>query len=369
MGEAAATGLLALYHKTNFQSIFHSTFHTMAKKNGDSGGALTPAGDAALVRKLARQAKAAAKSSSGPPSATKLRLMDAAAAAAQPTDLQNVMYQHSVFCQAGLPYRDPGDETTEWQLDNGSLYLLVTAGKVLHNQSRQWVRVGIPWGTKPRLILGDWNTQAILKQSPELDLEKTLTRFVKRLELAPHGRNINSVKNAITRLCAADIKFGLPSGDTVRQVNTQLMGGFELWFPKDDRQRVLWPTWGRLSLDYFQILMEHGVPLDESAYIALSHSAMAMDIYAWLAQRLHRVKPGSPSLVTWPNLHQQFGWHYDRLRKFREVFLTALRQVQTVYPSARFEWHEGGLVLRNSPPPITKPRVMISGFAKTVEKV
>jgi hypothetical protein len=31
----------------------------------------------------------------------------------------------------------------------------------------------------------------------------------------------------------------------------RIVGGFELWFPKNEAQRVLWPTVVELSLDYF----------------------------------------------------------------------------------------------------------------------
>ena len=45
--------------------------------------------------------------------------------------------------------------------------------------------------------------------------------------------------------------------------------------------------------------MEHAVPLNEAAVARLSHSAMGLDIYVWLAQRLHRIAPGSPAFVPW----------------------------------------------------------------------
>ena len=68
------------------------------------------------------------------------------------------------------------------------------------------------------------------------------------------------------------------------QVDTKIVGGMELWFEKDERQRVLWPATVRLSLDYYESLSRHAVPLDERAIAALAHSAMALDVYCWLAQ-------------------------------------------------------------------------------------
>jgi hypothetical protein len=42
----------------------------------------------------------------------------------------------------------------------------------------------------------------------------------------------------------------------------------------------------RLSQEYFDSLTAHAVPLDERAISGLAHSAMGLDVYSWLAQRL-----------------------------------------------------------------------------------
>lgn len=56
--------------------------------------------------------------------------------------------------------------------------------------------------------------------------------------------------------------------------------------------------------------MQHAVPLNEEAIARLSHSAMGLDVYTWLAQRLHRVDPKKAALVPWVSLKQQFGYDY-----------------------------------------------------------
>jgi len=40
---------------------------------------------------------------------------------------------------------------------------------------------------------------------------------------------------------------------------------FDLWFPKNEQQRVLWPSTIRLSQEYFTSPQNHAVPLDELA--------------------------------------------------------------------------------------------------------
>jgi hypothetical protein len=196
------------------------------------------------------------------------------------------------------------------------------------------------------------NGEALRGNSPEIEVEHSLTAFVKRLKLAAHGRNMRAVKDQLTRLSAATVRFGLVRDGGAVTVNSQIVTAFDLWFPKDSRERVLWPSNVRLSLDYFESLKVHAVPLDERALAALSHSGLGLDVYCWLAQRLHRVK--IRQLITWPAIRDQFGADYARLRKFREVFLPTLRQVRAVYPAAKMDVTEEGLVLYASPPPVPK---------------
>ena len=79
---------------------------------------------------------------------------------------------------------------------------------------------------------------------------------------------------------------------------------------------------------------------------------MALDVYAWLAQRLHRIPPGKPQQITWVAMYEQFGQGFARLRDFRRNFLQTLHQVHAAYPQARIEADEVGLTLSQSPPPV-----------------
>ena len=111
---------------------------------------------------------------------------------------------------------------------------------------------------------------------------------------------------------------------------------------------------GAARARYFDSLTKHAVPLDSRAVAALAHSALDLDIYAWLAQRLHRIPKGKPQTITWQALKSQFGVGYAELRIFRRRFEEALKTVLTAYPSARIEEADAGLVLWNSPPPVLK---------------
>lgn len=288
-----------------------------------------------------------------PVSQTRQRMVDAAAAI-RDDHPRSIVFQHTVLCQTCLPYRDPGNHVRVWDRENGRIALRIRAGEARHPE-HGWIEVGLPFGPKPRLILGYLNTQAILRQSATIEAEDSLTAFVKRIGLDTHGRNLRTIKDQLARLAAADLRFGVPTSEEhVTTYKGQIVTEFDLWFARDERQRVLWPTTVTLDPQYFESLLRHAVPLDERALGALSHSAMALDIYAWLAQRLHRIHPRESAFIAWELLRQQFGFGYANMRKFRQVFRTALDQVTAVYPAARLSLDVRGMTLRHSPPPVLR---------------
>jgi len=224
----------------------------------------------------------------------------------------------------------------------------------MHPKEERFVELGLPFGPKSRMILMHINQRALIAQSPV----------------------IKTVKDQLARLASSSIRLGVVRDGQAITVNSNIVSAFDLWFPKDERQRVLWPSTVSLSLDYFQSLMSQAVPVDEAHIAALSHSALALDIYSWLAQRLHRIPVEKPQTVSWIALHAQFGQGYnpDAMFKFRQKFRVALKEVLTVYSAARVEddeakparrqvqngkmiWREDvakGLKLFHSAPPVRK---------------
>lgn len=275
---------------------------------------------------------------------------------------ETILFQHSVLCQTCLPYRDPGEEVRMWNRRNGLVRLEVQAGRAFDGTRDDFIDVGLPFGPKPRLALYHMNAEALRTQSPVIELEDSLTAFVKRtLGLDPKGRNIRTVKDQLTRLSAADFRFGMmtPEGLPITLKGT-VIEGFELWMTRDPRQRVLWPTTVQFSQRYFESLMKHAVPLNETAVARLSHNAMALDIYTWLAQRLHRIPERKSVLVLWTSLHEQFGHGYERVRDFRRVFTRTLRQIKLGYPEAKFDVKKEGMKLSHSRPPVARKLLPVS---------
>jgi hypothetical protein len=265
----------------------------------------------------------------------------------------DIAFLHSILCQTGLPYR-PTDKRV-WIRDQGIASLLIEAGHARHPDTGKWVELGLPHGERPRLILIYLSSEAVRTGEPTIDVGGSLTAFARSIGVDTNGPSIRRFKDQLARLAASTVRLGIVSDGRATQINTQIVSGIDLWLPKDADQRILWPSTVTLSAEYFASLQSHAVPLDPRAIASLAGSALALDCYAWLAQRLHRITPGKPTAIQWVTLQAQFGPDYGRARDFRRKFVQVLREVQLVYPAARLDVTDTGLVLHNSRPPISKP--------------
>ena len=234
--------------------------------------------------------------------------------------------------------------------------------------TQKFIKLPLPYGPKARLLLMHLNTEAVRRQSPIIPVEDSMTAFFRRvMGRTLDGRQIRMLKDQLTSLAAASFSLGIIQGDDrALQVDTKVVTAFNLWFQKDDAQRVLWPSILRLSADYYESLTRFAVPLDERALAALAHSATALDIYCWLAQRLHRIPVAKPQLVPWSALYDQFGNGYREIRKFRRDFLRLLTQVKAAYPEARLSDDRRGIALAASPPPVAKRVIQISPLPNAI---
>jgi hypothetical protein len=264
-------------------------------------------------------------------------------------------FLHTVQCQCGIPYNNPGDDVRVWDRSQGGAALRIEAGSVFDPNADAFVELGLPYGEKPRLVLIHLASEAVRTGSPVVNVEESMTAFARSLGIETNGRHLRTLKDQLSRLAASTVRMGMKVEEgRAFQYNTQIVEGLDLWFPKQPDQRVLWPSTVRLSDQYFQSLGRHAVPLDHRAVGALAGSSMALDVYVWLAQRLHRIPPGKDQFITWKAMHDQFGQGFARVRDFRRRFLHTLHQVRAAYPDARFDADDQGVTLRHSRPPVLK---------------
>jgi hypothetical protein len=106
----------------------------------------------------------------------------------------------------------------------------------------------------------------------------------------------------------------------------------------EGRQAALWEDRVRLDEGFWASLQEHQVPIRKEAIFALGRRSMAMDVYIWLAYRLHALTKPTP--VTWAAVQGQFAAGYKDARFIRSVFMDAVYLALAVYPKARADIDE-----------------------------
>ena len=107
-----------------------------------------------------------------------------------------------MLCQIGLPYRDQ-HALRLWERRNGRVYLRVEAGSALHPLEQRFVPMPLPFGAKARLILIHLNGEALRSGSPRVEVEDSLTAFVKRLlARSPNGREIARFRDQLGSITA-----------------------------------------------------------------------------------------------------------------------------------------------------------------------
>ena len=271
-------------------------------------------------------------------------------------DADNPEFLHSVLCQVGLP-RSAMTGQTSFERSSGQASMLIEAGKLY--KDRKWVSSPLPYGTKPRLVLIHACSEAVRTKSPVIEVGNSVRGFLGKLGVSTSGRGFQLFRNQMEALAACRMTIGMTAGNKSVTIDTKPIDRFEAWLNNTEEQDNMWPGVLELSPKFYETLTAHAMPLDPRALRALQSSALALDIYTWLANRLCRVRDNRGTKLSWANLKQQFGHEYKTSKDFKKAFKLALTRVLCVYPDARIGEEIGGLRLYSSPPPIKKTKVVI----------
>ena len=271
---------------------------------------------------------------------------------------KDLAFLHAIMAQCSLPYRQLEANQRDYVRESGRASIIISAGHLLDPITRKPTLQGVPYGAKPRLLMIHLCTEAVRTKSPTISVGDSMSSLMRDLGLTVSGGKNGSIsrfKEQLNRLAACRMQLIMRDDDRASIINpAPLIKRLDLWFPPDSRQRMLWPSQLTLSDEFFQSLTNFALPLDPRAIRGLQHSARAIDAYTWLAHRLPRVKNRKGDRVSWSALQTQFGPEVSDLRNFKSQMITALKQVTAVYPDARIEQVDGGLLLKRSNPPIKR---------------
>jgi len=259
-----------------------------------------------------------------------------------------ITFNHQVLSQLALPYRR-SDAMPYFERSSGKAYVRVESGAVPDGYG-SFKKVGVPYGTKARLILLLLSSLAIKSQSRTIEIDESFRQFCKSCGVTLSGSNHRQMKEQLLRLSACSMRLAIENNTTTSVFQGHIFSEFHIQIPTDERQQFLWSTEVKFSQDFFESLQNNAVPLERDAILALKHSARAMDIYMWLASTLFRRK--KRTLIRWTSLRYQFGDRLQDMNGFKRAFKAALSQALYVYPKAKVEIIDGGIALYPSLPPI-----------------
>lgn len=273
-------------------------------------------------------------------------------------ETQTIGISYTGFCLTSLPHKKLADNVA-WEKKGHRVSLLVEPGRMKVRGKTQLY--GVPYGARARMVLLYLQTQAVRTGSREIELGRSMRVWLERMGIAYGGETAKALREQAARISACSLKFfwddehGADGWSAGRIVTSGLrfhtMGG--------DGQENLWEDRVELDPVFYKTLKDHPVPLLEAAIRQLRDRSMSLDLYVWLAWRLHTL--AKPTPISWPAVFSQFGEGYRELYHFKPRFTEALAAAVAAYPEARVEVTDAGIILSPSRPPIGKqPRLAIA---------
>lgn len=260
-----------------------------------------------------------------------------------------IAYTPYFTTQFGLPHSPVEGE--KWIRKDGNRTLRITADS----------RYGVPYGSIPRLLIAWVATWQVRHPSATvIELGKNLSSFLEdELHLPRTGKYIKNVKEQLIALFTSKISVTVEDDvpDHFGYKSAQLAEEIELW-GHTETQDALWNSYIILTPKFREYLLANPVPIDTRAFPILSASPLAIDYYLWFARTMFSLKKSR--LVTWAELHSQFGSAYDFTdKRGRHNFRAESKhQIETrvcvAYPNLRisFDPKGKGIILHPSPTPV-----------------
>ena len=216
----------------------------------------------------------------------------------------------------------------------------------------------LPFGNLPRLLLAWVCTEAVKTGSRELVLGKSLSDFMRTLDIYAGGGNAHTkLRNQMKRLFGCTVSLIYEDKNGQASVNSLIARRTEFWWNerKPDEQ-TLWESKIELSEDFFNEIIRHPVPLDLNTLTALKRCSLGLDLYLWLAYRTFALR--APLRLSWRQVYCQFGLHPTKasdkrtVLNFRRKVLRELKKIKIAWPDINYATAAGVLILLPSTPPI-----------------
>ena len=245
-----------------------------------------------------------------------------------------------------LPRTNPGNRH-QYKRQNGPYTLYMFAG-----------RDKLPYGNLPRLILAWLCTEAVRTQNRVLVLGKSLSDFMRELDIYAGGGNAHTkLRNQMKRLFGCTVSLIYEDKNGQATVNALIARRTEFWWnERKPDEPMLWESKIELSEDFFNEIINHPVPIDMNTLTALKRCSLGLDLYLWLTYRTFTLR--APLRLSWRQLYHQFGPNpnsaatHNAVQNFRRRILRELIKVKLAWPKLNYSTAKGLLILHPSTPAI-----------------
>ena len=223
-----------------------------------------------------------------------------------------------------LPRTNPGNRL-QYKRQNGPYKLVMIAGA--DNK--------LPYGNLPRLLLAWVCTEAVRTQKRELVLGRSLSKFMRTLDIYNSGGKPQTrLRNQMRRLFGCTVSMIYKDEHGEQFVSSLIAERGEFWWnERKPDEPSLWESRIELGEKFFNEIISHPVPLDMNTLKALKRCSLGLDLYLWLTYRTFALR--APLRLSWRQLYRQFGLHPDKannkftVRSFREKVLRRVEENQT----------------------------------------
>ena len=250
-------------------------------------------------------------------------------------------YMAWMLVQATMPHKKV--DGNEFVRNNGAFSLSILAPS----------KIGLPYGTIPRLLMAWLTKEAVLKKSREILLGDSLSDFMQELGLSPTGGKwgtITRLREQSKRLFSSSVSCSYKDDNYDGERGFRISDAYDLWWSPKHADEPLFGSSIRLSENFFNGIITNPIPVDMRVLKHLSRSPLALDIYCWLTYRFSYLK--KPTTILWQVLLAQFGCGYQDnpqgRRDFKKAFLRELKKIYLVYPDMNIDHSENWLILNPS---------------------
>lgn len=218
--------------------------------------------------------------------------------------------------------------------------------------------IGIPFGSKARIIMVYLTTAAVLSASPQIELGASMYGWLRTMNAGRFGgMTYRLFAEQARRIAAMTVHARVEAGEAPLALSGHSIAGFVRQDAAPDaaaiyraRTPVAFPQFAVLDRGYWLASKQHSCAIRLSALRQLCNNSTAIDLYVWLAHRLPQLRRGE--IVRWTELHAMFGSGYRHLRQMKAPFTGALELAVAVYPQAQVTCDDAGIALLPSAPPV-----------------